>query len=117
MPISNPTVTIRPIFYSLAGMENHPLSGTNTWEDWDLAAIIPVGTIYVLIECYTTAGGWYLGVRKKGSGLSRKIHNADGMCETSSTIVLTEVGSDRKVEIFGHTTNTCYTVKGYWINE
>jgi len=46
-------------------------AGTDTWEDWDISAIVPAGARYAQVLCFN-AVKQVLGARKDGSAVERK---------------------------------------------
>ena len=59
-------------FTELAGIENHLAAGAGAWEDWDLSAIVPAGTVSVLVLVFKSGvGSKKAGARKNGTALDR----------------------------------------------
>ena len=106
------------IFTELAGAENHQVTNTNTWEDWDLSAIVPAGAVAVLVEIYLQFNSNQVsGARKNGSALAR--YQSTGT--PSTTVVsfrnlVTEVDDNRIIEIYGSvaSSNLTFSILGYW---
>lgn len=105
-------------FTELAGGEAHQVTTINTWEDWDLSAIVPAGTKTVLVEIYLKfSANQVSGVRKNGSALDRK--QATGTPSDTSVAyrhVLTEVDDNRVIEVYGSLAdaNLTFSILGYW---
>ncbi len=105
-------------FTELAGGENHQVTSINTWEDWDLSAIVPVGTKAVLVEIYLQfSANQVSGARKNGSALNR--YQSTGT--PSATVVsfrnlVTEVDDNRIIEVYGSIASAylTFSILGYW---
>ena len=105
-------------FTELAGAENHQVTNTNTWEDWNLSAIVPAGTKAVLVEIYLQfSSNQVSGARKNGSALAR--YQSTGT--PSATVVsfrnlVTEVDDNRIIEVYGSvaSSNLSFSILGYW---
>lgn len=97
--------------HDLATSAMHSPAGSAAWEDWDLSAIIPAGSkgAQIIARCQWAAGH-AIGVRKKGSGLARTITMPQHMMLS----FLSEVDTNRKVEIYGRGAVTDFWVVGYW---
>jgi len=105
-------------FTELAGGEDHQVTNTNTWEDWDLSAIVPAGTKAVLVEIYLQfSANQVSGVRKNGSSLNR--YQSTGT-PTNTVVsfrnILTEVDDNRIIEIYGSLASAylTFSILGYW---
>jgi len=115
MPLNNPPVFDPLSFTELVGGEAIVPALDNTWEDWDLAAIIPPNSVSVLIGCYNdSAGSQTCGIKKKGSALARTFACA---AEDVYTFCICECDASRIIEIYGRAAgahNTAFNVLGYW---
>ena len=88
--------------------------GSSAWEDWDLSATLPAGTLYADIVIVTVSVD-SVGARKNGSAVERKVTPAAASKEFSFNM-LTEVDSGRIVEIYSDSRlNSYFYVTGYWI--
>jgi len=100
-------------YTELAGAETG-VSVVGSWEDWDLSAIVPAGTKYVLIYVRNNyTGALSHGVRKNGSALNRRIY----LGATCGATLLTECDVNRVVERYNAGTSTghaYFSVWGYW---
>jgi len=105
-------------FTELAGGEAHQVNTINTWEDWDLSAIVPAGTKAVLVEIYLKfSSNQVCGVRKNGSALDRK--RGTGTPSDISVAyrhILTEVDANRIIEVYSSLAdaNLTFSILGYW---
>lgn len=101
------------IFTELAGGEDHQVSAIDTWEDWDLSAIVPGGTKAVLIHAYSRS---LWGARKNGTALDRKTFACGDGTTHKSAFILTEVDLNRVVELYvqGTVGYTVFSIVGYW---
>ena len=102
----------------LAGGEAHQVTNINTWEDWDISAIVPAGTKAVLVEIYIKfSSNQVSGVRKNGSALERK-QSTGTPSDTSVAYrhILTEVDNNRIIEVYGSlaSANLTFSILGYW---
>ena len=91
-------------------------SVANTWENWDLSALIPADAKYAdIFARYKATSASNFGVRKNGSAIVRYL-----LPVAVSGIVypyLTELDAGRIVERYvgGISTRADFTVIGYWI--
>ena len=94
-----------------AGSAHNP-SSNNTWEDWDISAIIPAGTTTVEILMENISGTQALGARKNGSSLNRAV----ALLAYAPLTMLVEVDSNRIIEIYAQTgyANAYFWVSGYY---
>jgi hypothetical protein len=99
-------------FYELYSTDYQP-STDLTWEDWDLSAIIPMGTIAVLVLCIQIGtGNENVGIRNNGSNLNRRRYIAP----RAPLLATTPVGADRIIECYGSVAlDAVFQVWGYWI--
>lgn len=91
-------------------------SVANTWEDWDLSALIPAGAKYVDILSRTNTSSIHtVGVRKNGSSIVRSL--ATDSYDGIPYPWLTELDENRVVEryVSGASNRSRFTVLGYWI--
>lgn len=108
-------------FTELVGGQAQQVSDTETWEDWDVSAIVPAGTVAVLVGVMgrdSSTGGdtRILGARKNGSALARYFtcHSDDDQCGASNC-VLTECDSNRVIEIYAEAIyGAHFDILGYW---
>jgi len=98
-------------FTELAPTTGNP-SANNTWEDWDLSAIIGAGAKVVEVRIAPRHDTQNRGVRKNGSALSRWI----GLAVDEDIIILCECDDNRVIEIYGNYSGTPdgFVVMGYW---
>lgn len=90
----------------------HGPSAANTWEDWDLSAIVPAGTKSVLVCITNQAAAGNRGCRKNGSALVRYWYlNAADM---PHMFILTECDANRIIEIYYPNTDAHHQIVGYW---
>ena len=105
-------------FTELAGGEDHQVTDINTWEDWDLSAIVPAGTKAVLVEIYLQfSSNTVCGVRKNGSSLNRYQSTGTPSATTVSfRDILTEVDDNRIIEVYGSVASAylIFSILGYW---
>jgi hypothetical protein len=90
------------------------VSSTGAYEDWDINAIIPTGTLWVYIKCsnVTAADTFALGVRTNGSSLTRDYITAPG----TSFVLPVVADANRIIDIasFADGTNHAqFVVVGY----
>ena len=99
-------------FTELAGGEDKAVAVIDTWEDWDLSAIIGAGSKVVLLEIqnWNTATDYMTGARNKGSALDR----IDNQRRSSHRLLSTECDSDRVLQIYAEHTEVIFCVAGYW---
>lgn len=100
-------------FTELAGGEDHQVSSADTWEDWPLSAIVPAGTVAVLVHV-KSRGNW--GVRKYGSALDRKGFSCGDDTIHRSAFISAEVEVNRVIEVYTETNvgYALYSIVGYW---
>lgn len=102
-------------FTELAGGESHKVSADDTWEDWDLSAIIGAGAVAALIGIAATDTANSGGARKNGSALSRKFSIRTTAPNYIEAILLTEVDANRVIDIYSNQKLYAYfNVLGYW---
>lgn len=106
------------IFYELAGQQNHQVSSTSTWEDWDLSAIVPAGTKAVLVEIKIHySSNQVSGVRQNGSAQSR-IQSTGTPTATHEVFrdITTLVDDNRVIECYGSLASAYlhFSILGYW---
>jgi hypothetical protein len=88
-------------YYELFTAPYNP-AGTLAWEDYDISALVPVGTKTVEVYCYGTSAG----TRKNGSALGRSL---------SGHVYHCEVDSNRIIEVWSHAPGASgYILMGYW---
>lgn len=100
-------------FVELAGGEDHESSTPNVWEEWSLQGIVPTGTKYAFIDIRNSSGSnQNIGIRKKGSALSRKLYTVNSTERTWPV----EVDTNRKTEVYKqfNQTGIYFNVMGYW---
>lgn len=100
-------------FTELAGGEDKAVAVIDTWEDWDLSAIIGAGSKVVLLEIenWNTTTDLMSGARKKGSALVR----IDNERRSSHRVLPTECDADRVIQIYAESdTAIVFCVAGYW---
>lgn len=108
-------------FTELAEGEEHDVAAEDTWEDWDLSAIIAAGSKAVLIDILYSHDVWG-GARKNGSALDRQLlpdnNSATALTQESvkNLMLLTECDASRVIEVYcGHTIGRVkFSVLGYW---
>ena len=106
-------------FTDLAGGEDQSISNVS-WTDWDISAIVPTGTAFVLIGLEwnsTNRGTFTIGVRKNGTALSRVVEVGGVAIDVYGTVsVVTEVDTNRVVEVYISSTAKVAkaSVLGYW---
>lgn len=105
---------VAPIkFTELANAGDKQAAGAGAWEDWDISAIVPAGSLSALIDIRNASGTSQLvGIRKNGSALVRAL----SLYNATSRTWLTEVDANRVVEIYVATSaaGVYYNVLGYW---
>ncbi len=105
-------------FTELEGQENKQVAAINTWEDWDLSAIVPAGTKAVLVEIRLIfSANQVSGVRKNGSALNRlQSTGTPSTTVVSFRNVVTEVDANRIIEIYGSLASAYlhFSILGYW---
>ncbi|MBA7682892.1 hypothetical protein ES703_91248 [subsurface metagenome] len=109
-------------FTELAGIEYKVVNNINVWEDWDLSAIVPAGTVSVLVLAWSKGATTNkAGARKNGTALDRPftaltIGNAASLLGNNvSCCMLTEVDANRIIDIRGSSLTTIrFGIKGYW---
>jgi len=75
----------------------HNVSAKDTWEDWDLSSIVPVGTKVVYVFLYNIdSTNQLMGTRKNGSSASRYWTNPTAGVQ----VVPTECDTNRIIEIY-----------------
>jgi len=120
---NRPTETDMPsglTFTELAGGEDKTVATANTWEDWDISAIVPAGTVAVLVLIVSIGGAatsGSAGARKNGSALARlhDVNTTTASAERSATCILTEVDANRIIEIYAPDTSKYqFNIVGYW---
>lgn len=107
-------------FTELAGGDNHQPSADNTWEDWDLSALIPANAVAVLVvhACMDPGFGdtrqW--GCRKNGSALIRNKNysNSKNPGTYGSNSLVCEVDANKVIEVWGAITQSYFGIAGYW---
>ncbi len=110
MPLNNPVAV--PVFVELVGGEKITRAAT-AWTDWDLSAIVPAGTLAVLVALETNAGAGNRGCRKNGSALNRWV-TQDAASEGQWTMVC-EVDDNRIIEVYpNHAVGDNFSILGYW---
>lgn len=114
-------VTLTPTkttFTELAGGQSHAVSSADTWEDYDISAIVPAGTTCVLVAIKGNSQGLSdAGVRKNGTALNRKFDLAKFQAAATDWVfILTEVDANRVIECFSETNVTFayFNIVGYW---
>lgn len=116
MPINNPS-TPGATFTELAGGHNHGVAVAGVWEDWDISAIVPVGTMAVLVDiisAFNAAGAVASGARADGSALVRTVNIWRHVGDPHS-IILTECPATRVIEVIcNDALTTDFSILGYW---
>ena len=109
------------VFTELAGGQAQGPSSTDTWLDWDISAIVPAGTKYVLVggAPISTSSSSIVGARKNGTALDRRFQIAQtsisGFDGLSNVVVLTEVDANRIIEIWTRSqSGGKFNIVGYW---
>ena len=119
MPLNN-TLPAPMTYVQLIGTDNAHSASDATWEDWDLSALVPAGTLYVLVGMGhgNTAATFQLGVRETGSALDSRL-TFDKATDAGSRMQLSlivPVDSARKIQRYGQTIAQSYfSILGYWI--
>ena len=117
MPLDNPSAVVT--YIELAGGQNHLVTIQDAWEDWDLSAIVPPATKYVLVDICMDDGEEPGGARKKGSTLDRKAQFGPIATTTTGRVhgyLITEVDDAQKIQIYGgHTSHPWFNILGYWL--
>jgi len=95
----------------------HNASGAvDTWEDWDLTAIVPAGTVAVLVGICNIAQNSLLtgGARKNGTALTRYFLVGYGS-HAVQTHILTECDANRIIDIYASVlAEVDFFIMGYW---
>lgn len=108
-------ITFPALFVELLGTENHTPTVVGGWEDWDISAIVPAGTKYVLVKISEHTGAGALGgARKNGSALGRTVWAVGAAAETT---IICECDTNRVIEVYNNAANpqeTGYGILGYW---
>ena len=105
------------VFTELAGGQNKVVTSTSTWQDWDLSAIVPAGTVAVLVAVGASTAKYVTGARKNGSSLARTSPGVDVAAASLDGWVmtfLTECDANRIVEIYCSNTGPKFNILGYW---
>ena len=101
-------------FIDIIGGADHQATGADTWEDWDISALVPAGTIAAQISVRNASGtARVVGMRKNGSALTRSIN----LYNTGDRTWTTEVDANRVLEIYVATAvaGFYFNALGYWI--
>ncbi len=98
---------------------SHQAGGVGAWEDWDLSAVVPAGTTYVLVlmSMYNNTGNaTNHGVRKNGSANVRYFSTTQTITESEIVAIPTEVDGSRVIEIYdgNSAVNDTFYIIGYW---
>lgn len=112
MPIYNPGAP-GVTFTELLGHEGHTAPSADAWGDWDISAIVPSGTLCVLVQLQNiNANPRSAGARKKGTALDRR----EVIPGNSVRDITTEVDSTRSIQIYsaGLAGYVEFGVLGYW---
>ena len=99
-------------FTELAGGENYQVTASTTWEDWDIAAIVPAGTQEVLLGILNNTNVSHIyGGRQDGSALVRYFSIGSYGYATLRTKLLARVLElyDGDVSRYGD-----FNILGYW---
>jgi len=109
-----------PKFVELAGNEAHVVTYNDTWQDWDISAIVPAGVICVLVQVQKKVGITDIaigGARKNGSALIRTIFlSSETGSHPAGATLITECDANRVIELWGDNVEPCYYgILGYWI--
>jgi len=95
MPLNN-TLPAPMTYVQLIGTDYAHSASDATWEDWDLSALVPAGTLYVLVGM--------------GHG-----NTADAGSRMQLSLIV-PVDSARKIQRYGQTIAQSYfSILGYWI--
>ncbi|MBA7498883.1 hypothetical protein ES704_01621 [subsurface metagenome] len=103
------------VFVELSGSDNttHAAQGgtDGAWVVWDLGGIVPSKTVSVLVNIHKLGASDQCGARKSGSSADRKIY----ITKDGSASLITEVGSNRKIEIEADDTSDgdVFSIVGY----
>lgn len=104
-------------FTELAGGQHHTVTNTDIWEDWDLSAIVPSGTVAVLVAWGALTTKYEVGARKNGTALDRKMDTPDlggSSPATWAVTLLTECDPNRIIEIYTEFSTIQFDILGYW---
>lgn len=104
-------------FTELAGGENKAVAVASTWGDWDLSAIVPIGTKSVLVAVGASTALYVTGARKKGSTLERTTPGVDFAAASLTgwaMTFLTECDVNRVIQIYCSNTGPKFNILGYW---
>ncbi len=90
----------------------HQPTVSGAWQDWDMTALIPVGTLAVEIVCANLGSSQTIGVRREGSALAR----VRGLPQNVPMTLTTPVYANRKVQVFAQLRDydAVFNLSGYW---
>jgi len=107
-------VLLLKTYVEIAPSAAHQVTNSDTWEDWDISAIVPASTKCVLVGLLVFLNGENNGVRKNGSAVDRRSIFALGgnammrwdICECDTNRVIEcyddNVGEDGEFYIMGY---------------
>jgi len=101
-------------YAELDGTDTFTVSVADTWEDWDLSAIVPSTAKAVDIAGYCDTNGGYIGVRTKGSAQDRKLKEHDAGSNMVHLFACTLIGTGNCVQVRNKDTDTPFHLMGYW---
>lgn len=106
-------------FYEGPCNELKPVAVGGVWEEWDISAIVPIGTVAVQLHIRNELGATRIfSARKKGSARlwsDTRIHLWDPQLKYH-TGILVQVGADRIIEIYcnGAAALSNFNISGWW---
>ena len=109
--ISNPGASLQ--YYELAGGDAHAVGANAVWTNWDISAIVPVGTHAVSVSArQTVAVVGPIGARENGSALARTQATSENVWQYWTVLV----DALRIIEIYSFQNNgSClFNILGYW---
>ena len=104
-------------FTELAGGQAKVVSSTSVWQDWDLSAIVPSGTVAVLVAIGANTTSSQAGARKKGSSLERRAITPDIAAASNNSwavTIITECDINRIIQIYCAVNTIQFNIIGYW---
>jgi len=113
MTISNPGVALR--YIELEGLAVKTVAIADAWEDWDLSALVPVGTFAVEIMGHCSTNGQSIGARENGSAQDRIHYAWDGGAVLTFMVATVKVPASRIIEVRNFTLTDQFKLMGYWI--
>ncbi len=105
-------------FHDLAGGQNHHAANNAAFGDWDVSAIVPAGSVAVLLGIgnIDSGGARLVGGRKNGSALARTFELIHLLVpEDVQVTVPTECDANRIIEIYAQlAADVHFNILGYW---